>query len=143
MLAKLLCLLCIHYAFDKIFMQTHCVRSFTKIDCVFCKFLTGKKNWHFMLAHLPCWFGVLMVFEKLFKQTHCDSYFTKIHLGFFIIRQVEQVDTMFLLNKCNDLGYIWSLKIDLSKKTVLDISQRLNFVNSWFDQFIKQKLCVR
>ena len=40
------------------------------------------------------------------------------------------------------MGYIWSIQIGLSRHTMLAISRRFILVLSWFDQFIKQTLCV-
>ena len=40
------------------------------------------------------------------------------------------------------MGNIWSLKSDLIRHRVSDISTRLFLVVSWFDQCIKKKVCL-
>ena len=73
-------------------------------------------------------FGVDLAIERLFNQTHFVRYFTNICLGCLTILPVKKSDTVCYLIYCVDLGYIWSLKSDLSRHAVLDISQGLCFV---------------
>ena len=77
-----------------------------------------------MLACLLCWFGWHLVIYECLNMTHCVRCFTKIHLDCFMILPVTKSDTMSELIYCVDCGYIWSLKSDLIKHSLLGISIR-------------------
>ena len=104
--------------------------------------LNWWKSRHYVLDHLLCWFGLHFFIKEWLKKTQCVSYFTYIGLICFTILPVHKSENMCLLSYCVDLGYIWSLKSNLCRQTVLAISQRFIIVVSQFYQWINQTLCL-
>ena len=86
------------------------------------------------------WFhSKIKVFKtnKWFRQSPCVRYFTNMHLGFLMIWTVKKIDTTCNIIYCVDLVYIWSLKSDLRRHTVLDIS----LIYIWvFRNFTSEKI---
>ena len=131
MLYKFLCRLWVHSIVEKWFKKIHCVSCFTKIRSTLLHDLTNEKIRHYVLANLLFWFRVHLLIENWFNKTYCVSDLTKINLVCFTILIMEKADTIFLLILCVDLGYIWSLKIYLSRHYVLAI--KLIFI--WLFQY--------
>ena len=132
----------VHMIIEEWFKQTHYVSYFNNKRSVLMHNLTSKNIRHHVLADQLFWSGVHLVIAKWFKHTHCVRYFNNIHSICFTIWPVNKADNMYWLNNCVDLGFIWSLRSDLSRHTVLYISLISIWFVSWFDQWMKQRLCV-
>ena len=122
--------------------QTLCVSYFNKIYSISFVIWAVKKCRHYELANSLSMFRVHLVIEKLFKQTLCVRYFSMIHCGHFIIWPVNKADTMCYLNHWVHLGYIFWLKSDLIRQSMIAILLRCIQFISWFNQWINQTYCV-
>ena len=122
------CIDWVHSYIEKWVKYTQCLNCFTKINSILFHNLTREKFRYYVLAKIICLFVLILVIEKWFKQIQCVRSLTNIYSGCFTISQGNKVDTMYELSSCVDLVYIWSLKSDLIKHTVLSVSWRFILV---------------
>ena len=88
-----------------------------------------------MLANELCLFWIHPAIENCFKQTQCVICFTKIYSVFWNDLTSKKPDTICFLIYCVDLGYIWSLKSDLIRNSVLAILPIFIWFVLIFDQW--------
>ena len=96
--------------------------------------LNSIKIIHYVLDNLLCLFDIHIVIEEWLKKTLYVIYFTKITFGCFMIWPAHKAENTHDPSYCVDCGYIWSLKIDLSRYTVLSVSLIFIMFFAWFDQ---------
>ena len=106
------------------FKQTHCVSYSEKIDSFMLHNLTIDISRHYVLYNLLYSFVVHLVIEEWINHTHCVSYSTNIDSVMLHYFTSEKSDSRCYLINCVNLWYIWSLKSEWIRHTLLAIPRR-------------------